>query len=163
MDEVVVNEDGDEHLIDNKFIEEEMYVEEVRRDNGEIAKLKTLSKISYYSEGDKNLKYTTRPGDSERTLRRWKSKLKTHIRMGSLLDYKFTVSSGSNCSDQNASNEPNITEGNTASDKPSLGDLLAKVESRWKENISATEENQLNALRLCYIDLLNCKRRWKRL
>ncbi|KAK9384184.1 hypothetical protein V1515DRAFT_612484 [Lipomyces mesembrius] len=85
MDEVVVNEDGDEHLIDNNFIEEdEMYVEEVRWDNGEIAeKLKTLSKISYYSEADKNLKYTTRPGDSERTLRRWKAKFNTNIRMGS--------------------------------------------------------------------------------
>ncbi|KAK9350792.1 hypothetical protein V1523DRAFT_58688 [Lipomyces doorenjongii] len=99
-DEVVVNEGGDTHLIGSNFIEEEMYVEEVHWDNGEIAeKLKTL-RISYYSEADKNLKYTTRPGDSERTLRRWKAKLKTDIRMGSLLDYNFTVSSGSNCNDQ---------------------------------------------------------------
>ncbi|KAK9481922.1 hypothetical protein V1527DRAFT_62343 [Lipomyces starkeyi] len=153
MNEAVANEDGDAYWIDDKFIEEEMYVEEVRWDNGDIAeKLKTLSKTSYYSEADKNLKNTTRPGGSERTLRRWKAKLKTDIRMGSLLDYNFTVASGSNCNDQNANNESN-----TASDKPSLGDLLAKVESRTKEKISATEEKQLNALRLYYTDLLNGK------
>ncbi|KAK9238954.1 hypothetical protein V1525DRAFT_455294 [Lipomyces kononenkoae] len=60
MDEAVVNEDVDAHLI-----EEEMYVEEVFWDNGDIAeKLQTL-RTSYDSEADKNLKYTTRPGGSE--------------------------------------------------------------------------------------------------
>ncbi|KAJ8096911.1 hypothetical protein POJ06DRAFT_46412 [Lipomyces tetrasporus] len=136
-----------------------MYVEEVHWDNGEIAeKLKTL-RISYYSKADKNLKYTTRPGDSERTIRRWKAKMKTAIRMGSLLDYDFTVSSGSYCSDQITNTERNITEGNATSAKPSLGDLLAKVEIRMKERISATEENQLNALSLYYTDLLNGKKK----
>ncbi|KAK9336038.1 hypothetical protein V1521DRAFT_449133 [Lipomyces starkeyi] len=77
MDEVVVYENGDEHLIDNNFIEEEMYVEE---------------QYFLYSEADK----ISTPGDSERTFRRWKANLKTNIRMGSLLDYNFTVSSGSN-------------------------------------------------------------------
>ncbi|KAK9233716.1 hypothetical protein V1525DRAFT_422921 [Lipomyces kononenkoae] len=100
-DEAVLNEESDAHLIEQ--IEEEMYVEEVLWDNGEIAeKLKTL-RTSYYSEADKYLKYRTRPGDSERTLRRWKAKLKTDIRMGSLLDYNFTVSSGRDSNDQSAS------------------------------------------------------------
>ncbi|KAK9357258.1 hypothetical protein V1504DRAFT_436916 [Lipomyces starkeyi] len=114
MDEVVVNENGDEHLIDNNFIEEEI-------------------NISYYSEADK-ISSILHVLETERTLRRWKAKLTTNI-------------------------QRDVTEGKTVSDKAFLGDLLAKVESRTKENISSTEENQLNALRLHYSDLLNGK--WK--
>ncbi|KAK9239597.1 hypothetical protein V1525DRAFT_417537 [Lipomyces kononenkoae] len=90
-DEAVVNENVDAYFFDNNFIEEEMYVEEVWWDDGDIAeKLNALNKTSFYSEADKNLKYSTRPGGSE-TLRRWKAKLKTDVRMASLLDYKFTI------------------------------------------------------------------------
>ncbi|KAK9384186.1 hypothetical protein V1515DRAFT_583182 [Lipomyces mesembrius] len=66
--EVNDDEDDDTFLDDDTFIEEAMGVEaeEAHWDNSLINdKMNALQKLSYFSEADKNLKYSTRPGGSE--------------------------------------------------------------------------------------------------
>ncbi|KAJ8103708.1 hypothetical protein POJ06DRAFT_217233 [Lipomyces tetrasporus] len=76
--------------------------EEVHWNDSVISeKMDALERLSYFSEADKKLKYSTRPGGSERSLRRWKAKFKTKVRMASLSNYNFTVDSDVNPSQQN--------------------------------------------------------------
>ncbi|KAK9234072.1 hypothetical protein V1525DRAFT_391817 [Lipomyces kononenkoae] len=99
-----VDEEGDNTFWDeNSVVEEDMRVgaEETQWDNRMISeKMDALSKLSYFSEADKKLKYSTRPGGSERSLQRWKAKFKTNVRMASLSTYNFT--SDTSASHQNS-------------------------------------------------------------
>ncbi|KAK9427443.1 hypothetical protein V1505DRAFT_380105, partial [Lipomyces doorenjongii] len=128
--------------------------EEVHWNNGiTFEKMNALAKLSYFSEADKNLKYWTGPGGSERSLQRWKVKFKTNVRMTSLSNYNFTVASDPNASHRNI--EGHVDE----PVKHSLHELVTKVESRMKENTSKTEMNQLRVLLFYYQDLLKGKKK----
>ncbi|KAK9426900.1 hypothetical protein V1505DRAFT_407119 [Lipomyces doorenjongii] len=116
---------------DNTLWDEDSVIEEG------MDKMNALAKLSYFSEADKKLKYSTRPGGSERSLQRWKAKFKTNVRMASLSYYNFTVASDANAS------HPNIEGHVDEPVKHSLPELVAKVESRMKGNTSKTEMNQL--------------------
>ncbi|KAK9334563.1 hypothetical protein LIPSTDRAFT_73114 [Lipomyces starkeyi NRRL Y-11557] len=104
MDLDVDDEDDDTFWDEDSVIEEDMRVEaeEVHWDNRMIfEKTNALAKLSYFSEADKKLKYSTRTGGLERSLQRWKAKFKTNVRMASLSNYNFTVASDANASHQN--------------------------------------------------------------
>ncbi|KAK9482897.1 hypothetical protein V1527DRAFT_474827 [Lipomyces starkeyi] len=148
------DEDDNTFLDEDSVVEEDMRIEaeEVHWDNRMISeKTDALSKLSYFSEADKKLKYSTRPGGSERSLQRWKAKFKTNVCMASLSTYNFT-------SDANASHE-NIEGHVDEPVKHSLHELVAKVESRMKGNTSKTEMNQLRILFFYYQDLLKGKKK----
>ncbi|KAK9386941.1 hypothetical protein V1515DRAFT_580638 [Lipomyces mesembrius] len=73
MDLDVDDEDEDDNTFwdEGLVVEEGMRVEaeEVHWDNRMISeKMDALSKLSYFWEADKKLKYLTRPGGSERSL-----------------------------------------------------------------------------------------------
>ncbi|KAK9491746.1 hypothetical protein V1508DRAFT_398592 [Lipomyces doorenjongii] len=143
MDLDVDDEDDNTFWDEDSVIEEDMRAEaeEVHWDNMIISdKMNALAKSSYFSEADKKLKSSTRPGGSERSLQRWKANFKTNVRMVSLSNYNFTVASDANAS------HPNI-EGHV--DEPAC----------MKGNTSKTEINQLRVLLFYYQDLLKAKRK----
>ncbi|KAK9236786.1 hypothetical protein V1525DRAFT_420104 [Lipomyces kononenkoae] len=76
---------------------EELEVVEVCLTQSEINN--ALKRLSFYTEADKSLKYTTRPGGSQRSIRRFKAKFRNmDSSIKPLTAFNFTMSEVSTCS-----------------------------------------------------------------
>ncbi|KAK9327372.1 hypothetical protein V1520DRAFT_283565 [Lipomyces starkeyi] len=125
VDRDVNDEDDDRFLDEDSVIEEDMHVE--AEGCPIFRKPARNSSILYVQEGPKEV-YE----DGRRNLRR-------NVSMGLLSNYNFTVASDANVSAR-------ISKGRSTNHRHSLQELVAKVESCMKENMSKTEMNQRTVL-----------------
>ncbi|KAK9242670.1 hypothetical protein V1506DRAFT_509192 [Lipomyces tetrasporus] len=141
---------------------EELQLPEILLNQSEIETV--LRRLRFRSEADKLLKYATRPGGSERSIRRFKAKYRNVESMKPLTAFNFTntASANVNLSEENRKqkereSEPRGTEEDLAPETPlDVHGLLQRIEIRLqnKQKMPEDEALQLTVLKRYFIDQL---------